>query len=98
MASTPIRLTRRGRVVIFGSLLVLCGLAIALLAPSGNASAPIGDRPIVVVQRDDTLWSIAERVAPGADPYATVEQIRHLNGLDDYTIYAGQELVIPAAH
>jgi hypothetical protein len=94
---SPMRLTRRGQVVVFAALLMFGAAMMARPAPRGGAAPPAGTCSVVTVQRNDTLWSVAQRVAPGADPVATVEQIRRLNGLEDYTIYAGQELTVPVA-
>lgn len=91
-----VRLTRRGRFVLLALLLLLAALAGVLVAAStGEAAAPAGPAPTVVVQPGDTLWSIAARYAPGPDPFGTIEQIRQLNGLDGYTLQAGETLVLP---
>jgi len=50
----------------------------------------------VVVRPGDTVWSIAERIAPDADPRAVVDRIRELN--DDVELGAlrvGDELAVP---
>jgi hypothetical protein len=91
-----VRLTRRGRLALLALLLVLTGLVAVLLAAStGEAATPAGSAPTVVVQPGDTLWSIAARYAPGPDPFGTIERIRQVNGLDGYTVHAGQRLVLP---
>jgi LysM repeat protein len=91
-----VRLTRRGRFVLFALLLLLTGLVAVLAAAStGEAAAPAGPNATVVVQPGDTLWSIASRYAPGPDPFGTIERIRELNGLDGYTVHAGQRLQLP---
>jgi hypothetical protein len=91
-----VRLTRRGRFVLFALLLLLTGLVAVLVAAStGEAAAPARPAPSVVVQPGDTLWSIASRYAPGPDPFGTIERIRELNGLDGYTVHAGQRLQLP---
>jgi LysM repeat protein len=83
-------------VVVLALLLVLTGMVAVLLAAStGDAATPAGPVPTVVVQPGDTLWSIAARYAPGSDPFGTIEQIRQLNGLDGYTVHAGQRLQVP---
>ncbi|MEJ3743507.1 LysM peptidoglycan-binding domain-containing protein [Actinomycetes bacterium KLBMP 9797] len=96
MASKPrLRLTRRGRFVLF---LLFLGLSVAMVAVAASASRaadPAGERPTVVVHQGDTLWSIASRHGAGRDPVAAIEEIRRLNDLDGYAIYAGQELTLP---
>lgn len=90
-----VRLTRRGRVVVIALLVgVLAGL-FAIVSPPGQAAHPSGSHQVAVVQPGDTLWSIAERYAPGRDRFSTIAEIRRLNGLDGYTVHAGQHLVLP---
>jgi len=90
-----VRLTRRGRLVLL--ILVVC---MAVLAGVGVASAsraadPPGEPPTAVVRPGDTLWSVVERHGPGSDPFGAIEEIRRLNGLRDYTVHPGQELILP---
>lgn len=57
--------------------------------------------PAWTVRPGDTLWSVAQEVAPGADPRAVVLQLRVLNGLSPHhVLQAGQVLQVPgqAAH
>lgn len=80
--SRQVRLTRRG-VLALAALVATLATTLVLLAwlnaPAGAAlersSGPVTVRP------GDTLWAIAERVAPGTDPRAEVDQLRRLNGL-----------------
>lgn len=93
----PLRLTRRGRAVVLGLFIVLASIASAiLLATASRADQPrTGPAPSVVVQPDDTLWSIATRTAPREDPYAAVARIRELNDIEGYVIHPGQTLTLP---
>jgi hypothetical protein len=70
---------------------------IAILAPASRATDPPGPARTAVVLPGDTLWSIAERHAPGHDPVAAVEEIRRLNGLDGYIVHAGQRVAVPSS-
>jgi len=47
---------------------------------------------VVVVQPGDTLWTIARRLAPGADPRALVDRIAATNG--GAALFVGQRLVV----
>jgi hypothetical protein len=58
------RPSRRGRASVVGLLLSACLGLMGLLSPAGPAVAPVMDRPVVVVQPGDTLWSIALMAAP----------------------------------
>jgi LysM repeat protein len=49
-----------------------------------------------VVQPGDTLWSISQRVRPGADPRETIAWIQDANAVDAVGLQAGQSLVVPA--
>jgi LysM repeat protein len=77
-------------------------LALSVSAPAvsgamtgGSASgAAAGDR--YVVQRGDTLWSIAVSRAPGTDPRRMVRAIVDANQVDAGALVPGQVLVIPA--
>lgn len=101
-----LRLTRRG--VAVGWVLcasTLLGLVVALStllqAPSVPArttpaglAAPASART-VAVQSGDTLWSVAVRVSPTADPRRQVEELKRLNGLSTPALQAGQVLRVP---
>lgn len=90
----PVRLTRRGRVVLLGLCLLLVGVLAALVAPVSQAADP--SEPVVAVVRPgDTLWSVAARHLPSRDAYGTIQEIRRLNRLTDHTIHPGQRLVLP---
>lgn len=100
VAEAPLRLTRRGRVVL--------GVLVALvLAPVGTWFASVADadpadgaRSVVVrtVGAGESLWSVAASVtAPGADVRDALQEIADLNGLTGSTIAAGQQLVVPVA-
>jgi hypothetical protein len=91
-----VRLTRRGRAVVLVFFLLLAGLGLALAATASRAADPAREAPTAEVRPGDSLWSIAERYVPGRDPVAAVEEIRELNGLTDYTVHAGQQIVLPA--
>jgi LysM domain len=94
--SSRLRLTRRGRGAVIGLLVLVVSSLIAVLAPASRASDPPGPASTAVVLPGDTLWSIAERHAPSQNPFAAVEEIRRLNGLDGYTVYAGQRVSVPS--
>jgi nucleoid-associated protein YgaU len=90
----PLRLTRRG-IVVLGLAVAALAVAIvslaALSAPttaSGRQSVPAS----VTVHDGDTLWSIATRVAPDTDPRAEVATLQRLNHLHDVALTPGQAL------
>ena len=95
----PVRLTRRGRLVttlvllagfLAGSVLLAGGLASAGTDPGAAATAQR-----VTVAPGETLWSIAERESPDADPRDTVADILELNHLSSSAVEAGSVLLLP---
>jgi nucleoid-associated protein YgaU len=93
----PLRLTRRGRVVVLTFFVAMASLASAVLFTTASRAdnPPAGPAPTVVVQPHDTLWSIATRTHTRRDPYATVAEIQKLNGLHDFVVQPGQTLILP---
>jgi LysM repeat protein len=91
----PVRLTARGRVALFLVMLALAAGGSVAVATAGQAADAGQARPVAVVQPGDTLWSIALRTRPGRDPFTTIEAIRGINRLPDYTIHPGQRLRLP---
>ena len=96
----PVRLTRRGVVVL---ALAIAALAVALVwaaaasAPSSSGSASAagaGAGVGVTVRPGDTLWSIATRVAPSKDPRAEVDLLRRVNHLAGVALVPGQVLAL----
>ena len=95
-----IRLTRRGRLLVLGLLVVVLTAGTVGLgaARALNASTEPAQRQVeVVVAEGDTLWSIAAAVAPSSDKAETVARIRAANQLGDSHIEPGQQLVVPVA-
>jgi hypothetical protein len=93
----PVRLTRRGRVVI--TLTLMVGLMFAGFTLGRGSSQAAGRHHeahhTVTVQAGDTLWSVAARVAPHADPRAIVDEISSLNRLTSPIVRPGEQLVVP---
>ena len=92
-ASAPLRLTRRGVMVLGAAVAVLCGALLSVAALSAPAShTPAGAVQAVTVRSGDTLWSIAVRVAPGTDPRAEIDTLQRLNHLTSAQLTPGQTL------
>ncbi len=104
-ARTPIRLTRRGRLVVGGLVIVTVIAAAALLwlalANRAQASSGAGRQGSshalarVVVQPGQTLWTIASKADPYADPRAVIQEIIDENQLAGTSIHPGQVLLVP---
>jgi LysM domain len=93
-----VRLTQRGRVLVVLFLMALlttafvAGRSASQAATTATPKAPL---PQTTVQAGDTLWSVAQRTAPGHDPRDVVAQIRRLNHLETGNLRVGQQLVLP---
>ena len=93
-----IRLTRRGRFVVF----VLVSLVVfAAFTAFGARSAATGQRGAEVQTRTvevgpgDTLWGIASQVAAPGEVRETVHSIVRLNSLPGPALVVGQEIAVP---
>lgn len=96
-----LRLTRRGRFVVTALSAIPLVLGAALFALNGGGAAASADGTAnhfryQVVQSGDSLWSIAERVAPNSDPRDVVARIVSLNQLSSSMVTPGQRVAIPA--
>lgn len=97
----PMRLTRRGRIVV-GTLVALPIVVGAYFIGMGSSSAgadsvqSVTNFETVTVMPGDTLWSIAQNIAPTADAQVVISAIEELNQLDTLTVQPGQRLAIPA--
>lgn len=103
--STRLRLTVRGRRVlaVLAALPAVIALSVAVLGggaalASRDAGAPAGSFTTVTVAPGESLWTIAEEVAPDLDPRDVVDELVRLNALDTVLVQAGQRLAIPAAY
>jgi LysM repeat protein len=78
---------------------LLLGVAIvwiAALSAPRPAAAGTGARPAVVtVRAGDTLWSIAQRVAPDVDPRAEVGALQRANRLSGVILRPGERIRVP---
>lgn len=103
-ARTRLRLTRRGRAVL--TALVALPLVVAALAFALNGGGAVATSEQthvnfqhVTVESGDSLWSVAERIAPSADPRDVIAALVQLNGLDASGVVSpGQQLAVPAAY
>lgn len=96
-ARTTLRLTRRGRLVVFALLLTLAlaaSLFTGAISVAGTTRSAVPVR-YVTVEPGQTLWAIAGEVAPGADRRDTVSQILELNALPGSGVQAGQRIAVP---
>lgn len=99
-----VRLTRRGRLVIFAAALVaLLALGLSIAGVSGaadRAGEPVPTETIVVAT-GETLWDISVAAAEATPEEESIremqQRITDLNALESPVLMAGQELRVPTA-
>jgi hypothetical protein len=100
-----LRITRRGRAVL--TLLIAIPLAVgAAVTGIGAIGAAAGTQGVgggttfhyVTVESGESMWQVAEAVAPAADPRDVVANILSLNNLSSGEVQPGQRLAIPAQY
>ncbi len=100
----PLRLTRRGRFVVYGLPLVLLAALILSLGGFFNAPAKAAESAselsvtptvTVTVQPGESLWAIAGTVSPERDPRDVIAEIVQLNNLEAAGVQPGQQLFVP---
>lgn len=97
-----VRLTRRGRALV---VLLLAAVLFAAFSLGRSASQATGlsTEPTgpaleqTVVQPGESLWSVAQRIAPDNDPREVIAQIRRINDLESTRLVVGQQLLLPVA-
>lgn len=103
-ATTRLRLTTRGRRLLVALAALPLAAGIGLAAISGGSALASGESSgaasfdSVTVMPGDTLWAIAEDVAPAADPRTVISEIQKLNALSSGSLQVGQQLAIPGQY
>lgn len=105
-----LRITRRGRAVVTGlvvSTVASLALTVALLPalmPSADRDAAQAaqaheaaahDFTYITVLAGQSMWEIAQHLAPSDDPRDVVADIVSLNQLESAELAAGQRLALP---
>lgn len=102
-SATPrLRLTKRGRVV-FTSLaalpVVAAVMVFALNGGGATATSSSGaELEEITLQAGESLWQLAEDIAPGVDPRDVVSDIMAVNQLESGSVQAGQRLMLPSEY
>jgi hypothetical protein len=101
-----VRLTRRGRLVVAGFVMLVVIVAVTLLWTGvaggmqasnrgGAPRSPYQGMTQIVVRPGQTLWSIAAAAEPSANAWAVVQQITEVNALNGAEVHAGELLWVP---
>jgi len=98
-----LRLTRRGRTVLTGlaSLpLVVAAVAVSLNGGGAIATADSTESSFeyVTVSAGESLWGLAESIAPAADPRDVIADILSLNQLTTADVHPGLQLALPTVY
>jgi LysM repeat protein len=97
-AHSGVRLTRRGRLAVVVSVLGLMVVGFSAtghVASQAASSTEVQHARTVTVQPGESLWAVAVRVAPHADPRLVVARIAQINHLAGAQVQAGQLLRVP---
>jgi hypothetical protein len=97
-----LRLTQRGRAVLLflaATPLVIAAFLFAINGGGATASLEGSTVPFeyVTVESGQTMWQLAEDLAPQSDPRDVIAEIVQFNQLEGSELYAGQELAIPSS-
>ena len=98
-ASAPVRLTRRGKIVVVALAIVAIAVLAIMWGPSSTASGEAGtpqQTTSVQVLPGHTLWQIAADANPHGDIRKTVDEIIELNSLPNASaLQMGSEIAVP---
>jgi hypothetical protein len=102
---THLRLTRRGRVVLTTLAALPLVLGSVVLAVNGGGAAAEGTSSggsaafeYVTVDSGQSLWELAQTIAPKQDPRDVIADIVNLNQLPSEAVQPGQRLALPAGY
>jgi nucleoid-associated protein YgaU len=100
--AVPVRLTRRGRIVVtVVSALLICVASMALATAahatrSGGGAASLGRYVTkVVVRPGQSLWTVAEAYDPDADTRLVIADIEQMNSMTGDQLQPGETLWVP---
>ena len=106
---TRLHLTRRGRVVFTTLAAIPLAAAALALALNGGIAAAEGTSAgaatvadvatvfdYVTIASGQSLWQLAETIAPTSDPRDVIAEIVSLNQLPSENVQPGQRLALPA--
>jgi hypothetical protein len=106
--SSHLRLTSRGRAVFTTLAAIPVVIAAFLIATNGGtASASLestfdstqaASYTYVTINAGESLWAVAQRIAPSADPRDVINDILVFNGMSSAELVPGQRIAIPSQY
>jgi len=101
-ARPRLRLTKRGRIVFtsLAAVPVVAGVMILALNGGGATATSSSGTELeqVTVKAGQSLWTLAEDIAPDVDPRDVISDILSVNQLESGSVQAGQRLMLPAEY
>lgn len=102
VTKTRLRLTKRGRRVLIALVVVPIIIAAFFSALNGGGAdatnTAVSDSSVyVTVQYGESLWQIAERIAPNSDPRDVIAELQSYNHISSQ-VEPGQRIAIPAQY
>lgn len=95
--NAPPAALRSGRVatvVVSATVMLAVVAGLDWTGPQAHPAIP-ADTAVTRVGAGETVWDVAQRVAPGFDQRAVVQRIRQLNGIVGAAVVPGQQLHVP---
>ena len=99
IAQPRMRLTARGRFVV-GLLVALPIVAASILwaSPGATAGSEVGQGEYYTVLSGESLWDIAQEIAPESDPRHVIDEIISINGLSGTEVFPGDQILLPSQY
>jgi hypothetical protein len=101
-ATPRLRITARGRAVVTGVVALPFVAIIAILALNGGGAVATGEsgRPLesITVLSGQSLWEVAEDLAPQEDPREVIADFVAVNTLVSAEVRPGQQLDVPSEY
>ena len=102
-ASSTLHLTRRGRRVLAALIALPLTTVLGMAVLNGGSATATDERSsaaftYVQVEGGESLWTLAQSIAPSADPRDVISDIVRLNQLDTPVVQPGQQLAIPVKY
>ncbi|MEO6827983.1 MAG: hypothetical protein ABI255_05040 [Microbacteriaceae bacterium] len=103
-----LRMTRRGRIALTAVICapLVAGAAVTAVngghafadAANAEANTSSAEFQYVTIRSGQSLWRVAETIAPSADPRDVIADIVNLNQLTSVEVRPGQRVAIPAKY